>query len=356
MTSSANWARQKDMVEKRDQQPAKVSRRNFLKISAVACWLAAGGHLAVNLARHAPQTVSEARTVMGTVINLALITPDVKLGRQAIDATFSEIERLAGLLDHRRPQAALARLNRDGAMRRAPKALREVLSRALAYAELSDGAFDVTVLPLLKAYDQGRDLQPARNLVDYRLLRLDGERVVLGQRGMAVTLDGIAKGYVVDCAVALLQQMGFYNVLVEAGGDLAGFGRNAENEPWRVGIRHPRATAQTPYLSTLAISQQAVATSGDYMNSFTQDFSQHHIVDPRQGVSPPELSSVTVLAPTAMDADALSTTVMVLGRAKGLALLERLPHVAGVLAGKPDEQSDVATWRTSCFPERDGAL
>lgn len=344
------------MVEESDQQATKVSRREFLKISAVAGGLVAGGHLVMNLARHAPQTVSEARTVMGTVIHLALITPDVNQGRQVVDAAFSEIERLVGLLDHRRPQAALARLNRDGGLRQAPKELRDVLSQALAYAGLSDGAFDVTVLPLLKAYERGGDLQAARDLVDYRLLRVEDERVILARRGMGVTLDGIAKGYVVDCAVALLQQKGFHNVLVEAGGDLAGYGRNAENEPWRVGIRHPRATAQTPYLSKLAISQQAVATSGDYMNSFTQDFSRHHIVDPRKGVSPPELSSVTVLAPTAMDADALSTTVMVLGRAKGLALLERLPHVAGVLAGKPDEQTDVATWRTSRFPERDGAL
>ena len=342
-------------VEGQRQPTTKMNRREFLKISAVAGGFLAGGSLLRHAARYATQTVKEARTLMGTVIQVTLVTPDAEQGRQVVEDTFSEIERLVSILDHRRPQSALARLNRDGGLRAAPVDLRRVLAQAQAYAELSEGAFDVTVLPLLKAAERGGDARAARDLVDFRRLQLVGDGVFLLRRDMAVTLDGIAKGYVVDCASAMLQQRGFANVLVEAGGDLVGYGRNGDNDPWRVGIRHPRATAQTPYLSTLRISQQALATSGDYMNFFTQDFSQHHIVDPRRSMSPPELSSVTVLAPTAMDADALSTTVMVLGQKAGLALLERLPRVAGLLAGKPSEQSKLATWRTSNLPILDGA-
>jgi len=202
---------------------------------------------------------------------------------------------------------------------------------------------------LLQAYRDDGDVQAARRLVGYRLIRLSGDSISLERGGMCLTLDGIAKGYIVDSVVDLLQRRSFANVLVEAGGDLAARGKRADSRPWRVGIRHPRATDAASYLSTLEVSQQAVATSGDYMNSFTRNFSQHHIVDPRQGVSPGgsprELSSVTVIAPTAMDADALSTAVMILGAQEGKALLERLPHVSGLLVSKT-----LDLWPTSNFP------
>ena len=330
----------------------RLNRREFLKISAVSVGLLAGTRLWGAARKNSVHTVKEARTLMGTVIHLSLVTADADQGQKVIDMTFAEIERLVGILDHRKPQAALARLNRDGALHNAPVELTTVLDHALAYGALSQGAFDVTVQPLLLAYQNGGDLQAASSLVDYRLIRLNGDSISLERRGMRLTLDGIAKGYIVDSGVALLQRSGFENVLVEAGGDLAGCGQRGDGAPWRVGIRHPRATDSTPYLSTLDISQQAVATSGDYMNSFTRDFSQHHIVDPRQGVSPGssprELSSVTVIAPTAMDADALSTTVMVLGVQEGRALLERLPHVAGLLVSKT-----LDLWPTSNFPMLD---
>ncbi|MFW6068540.1 MAG: FAD:protein FMN transferase, partial [Chloroflexota bacterium] len=183
-------------------------------------------------------------------------------------------------------------------------------------------------------------------------IRVRNQSIFLEREGMQLTLDGIAKGYIVDSAVAMLRRSGFSDVLVEAGGDLAASGQRSDGGPWRVGVRHPRAIegASTQSMTTVEVSQRAVATSGDYMNSFTQDFSRHHIVDPRSGLSPQELSSVTVLAPTTMDADALSTTVMVLGLREGMTLLERLPHVAGLLVSKANENSDVKMWPTSNFP------
>lgn len=311
---------------------AGISRRRFLQITAVAGTLLVGGRL---LSRHTLHTIRETRTLMGTVINLAVVTPDLPAGQEAMRRTFAEMARLILLFDHRRPEAALARLNQAGRLAAPAPELAELLSLAVHYGELTGGAFDVTVKPRL----DGRQAP-----VDYRQLTISPEEIRLGRPGMAVTLDGIAKGRVVDGAVATLAACGFDNVLVEAGGDLFGGGMRADGSPWRVGVAHPRA-GNGALLATFAIGARAMATSGDYQQAFSADFSEHHIVDPRTGRSPAELASATVLAPSATDADALSTACMVLGKEAGLALLERLPHVAGLLVTK-----EMARFATRNFP------
>lgn len=302
-----------------------ISRRRFLQITAAAGTLLVGGRLA---ARREAHTIRETRTLMGTVINLAVVTPDARAGRDAVARTFAEMARLIALFDYRQPQTPLARLNATGRLAAPPGELVELLTLAQRYGELTGGAFDVTVKPLL----DGRDAT-----VDYRQLRIGESEIRLLQPGMAVTLDGIAKGRVVDGAVTVLNSLGFGSVLVEAGGDLFGGGARADGSPWHVGVTHPRVV-NGPMVATFAISARAVATSGDYQHYFSPDFSMHHIFDPHSGRSPVELASATVLAPSATDADALSTACLVLGRDAGLALLERLPNVAGLFVTKAMER------------------
>lgn len=317
----------------RKQEPPGISRRHFLKIFAATAGVLGGGRLLQQ--QRQLSTVQETRLLMGTVINLALISEDEREGRRAMMATFAEMERLIGLFDHRLATTPLGQLNRRGALAAAPAELVTLLEEAIAYGELTQGAFDVTVRPLL------HEDAPAGNLtavpVDYRAIELNGSDVRFAQPGMSITLDGIAKGRVVDGASAMLEQWGFEHVLVEAGGDLMARGRRDGLNPWRVGIPSPRRSHAQELLARLAVTEQALATSGDYRNSFTDDYSAHHIVDPRSRRSPAELASVTVVAPTATAADALSTAVMVLGVDEGLALLEQLPHVAGLLVTKQME-------------------
>jgi thiamine biosynthesis lipoprotein len=182
----------------------------------------------------------------------------------------------------------------------------------------------------------------AQRFVDYRRIQMNDDAIAL-QPGMALTLDGIAKGTVVDGAVSALERNGYTNSLIEAGGDLVGNGRSADNTPWHIGIQHPRQAGNL--MTTLPISAQAVATSGDYMNSFTADFSRHHILDPRTGQSPTQSASVTVLAPTAATADALSTALMVMGPEAGLALVEGLTAVEALFITK-----EMQLYTSSQFP------
>ena len=156
---------------------------------------------------------------------------------------------------------------------------------------------------------------------------------------MALTLDGIGKGFVVDAGVAELKRHGFPRVLVEAGGDLLAAGRR-----WRIGIRHPRP-ADSALLGRIEAQDVAVATSGDYFQPFKRDRSLHHILDPRTGVSALGLCSATVLAPTAVRADALATLAMTLDPRPARDLLEALPGCEGCLVTKA---GDVV--RTTGFP------
>lgn len=307
-----------------------VSRRQFLQITAVAGGVYLGGRWLRRLAQQT-HTLRETRLLMGTTINLTVVSDDADRSRQAIAATFAEMERLIAIFDWRQPDTPLATLNQTGRLAHPPADLVDILQQANRYSALTDGAFDVTVQPLLTAVRHGADPASAQRLVDYRRLHVTPQQITLAD-GMQVTLDGIAKGRVIDGATTVLQTHGFDNVLVEAGGDLAARGTRSDGQPWRVGVTHPRQT-DSP-LDVLALGAQAAATSGDYQHVFNHDFSAHHIVDPRQGVSPAKLAGVTVLAPAAMDADALSTAVMVLGPEAGLTLIERLPHVAALLVTK----------------------
>ena len=219
--------------------------------------------------------------------------------------------------------------------------MRDVLRLAERVSAMGDGAFDITVQPVLDLYLARHSMPDPESIeqgierVGHRAVRIEGGAVVLDRPGMAITLDGIGKGYIVDRAVDVLAERGFPDVFVEAGGDLMASGDKGADGPWRIGIRAPRPgmTLQARFDAR----NVAGATSGDYMQPFTPDYRQHHILDPRTGYSAPELASSTVLAPDAATADALATLTMVLGSSKGRELLEGLPGCEGYFVSKEME-------------------
>jgi thiamine biosynthesis lipoprotein len=165
-------------------------------------------------------------------------------------------------------------------------------------------------------------------LVDYRRIRIEENRIVLGP-GQRITLGGIAKGYAVDRALETLRKHGVRRALVDAGGDIGTLGSRGAGRDWVVALRNPRQPQQ--YVTRIRAAGTAVVTSGDYERYFDEQRSFHHIVDPRTGYSATELISVTVVAGDAFDADAISTSVFVLGAEKGLILVESMDAVDALL-------------------------
>jgi thiamine biosynthesis lipoprotein len=324
----------------------KLSRRDFIKIAAVAGGVLAGGSLLHKIPRITGATVRDTRLLMGTVVDIVLIAKTKQQGQEAISAAYTEMNHLIHIFDYRNPDSELGQLNRDRAIAPASSELTAILQQAAYFGKLSNGAFDVTVQPILAAYRAGQPLTPdILALVDYRKLSVGNGRVELQIPGMQVTLDGIAKGRIVDGGTTVLKSLGFRNVLVEAGGDLVADGAGPEADTWKIGIANPRPADGKQWLTTLTVTDKAVATSGDYMDTFSNDYNLNHIINPHTGLSPTELCSVTVIADTLTEADALATTLMVLGVTDGLSLAERLPAIEAMLVTKNQEIR-----RTSGFP------
>lgn len=269
---------------------------------------------------------------MGTVLNLTIYGPDRDSCEEALKRTIVTMQKLEEKLSRHMVSSELYQLNRTGVLENPSDDLTSVLRLSQDLSIKSSGAFDVTVLPLVHLHEdiRGANAHPdpqlhssSCNLVGYDKLHLNGRSIRLAEAGMGISLDGIGKGYIVDQGVSTLRGLGFNNVCVEAGGDLMVTGKKKDQVDWRIGIRNPRPQNEQK-LVTIAVSDKAVATSGDYMQPFTPDLRHHHIIDPRSGFSPPELASCTVTAPTVALADGLATAIMVLGKDDALDLIEPL--------------------------------
>jgi FAD:protein FMN transferase len=269
-------------------------------------------------------------------------------------------DREAALFDWRVPDSPVGRLNRGEALAPPPE-VAGALAAALEVASASGGAFDPTVLPLVRlwSFDTGgrlpapAEVEQARRWVDWRRVRRDEQGRYRLPEGFGLDLGGIAQGAVVDLLGSWLEQRGFRRYLVEASGDILVAGVKARGQPWTVAIQHPRRGQE--FVGILKLGEPgrklAVVTSGDYERFFEQGGRRyHHILDPATGYPAMGLVSVTVIAPTCTEADALSTTAFVLGPQRGLALLESRPGVEGLLIAERDGKLEARV--TSGFPLR----
>lgn len=321
---------------------SKLSRRQFLRITASAGLLTAGSIGIAMRGAQTPVSVKESRLLMGSIANLTLISTDSQQAQAAIDAAFGHMQALEDIFSRFREHSQLSALNAEGSLSDPHPALVEVLQRAAAYGHLTNGAFDITIEPVHKLYrDQARigklpsgsAIAAAREQVNYQNIEISQSRIAFSHMGMGITLDGIAKGYIIDQGSEILRQYGFGSVLVEIGGDMNALGHPAAR-PWQISIQQPPDVPPEQQPLVAQLSNSALATSGDYLNTFTPDNSLNHILDPQSGISPLELASASVVASSACDADALATALIVMGKERGLALADRLPNVEALVITK----------------------
>jgi FAD:protein FMN transferase len=271
---------------------------------------------------------------MGTVITIQVVGnggDDRRRAERAASVTraadwFASIERCCSRFD---PESELRQLSAQiGVPVRVSTMLFAAIQFALSVAEETDGAFDPTVGQRMESRGFDRNYQTGESAasriessadISWRDVLLDAdEQTVMLLKPLVLDLGAVAKGLAVDVAARELEP--FENFAVDAGGDLYLGGHNAEGEPWSIGIRHPR---EDSLIETLCVTNTAVCTSGDYEKRSNADPSVHHIMDARSGETAAELASVTVLAPSAMVADALATAAFALGVSDGLVFLER---------------------------------
>jgi thiamine biosynthesis lipoprotein len=283
--------------------------------------------------------------VMGTAISVELWADDARIGAAAVAAVMGEMHRIDRRMSPYKADSELSRINRTAFERAVPlsEEMFRLLARAQEFASVSHGAFDITYAAVGRLYDYRAGVRPteaalqaARAAVGWQHLHLDrrARTVRFVQPGMCIDLGGFAKGYAVDNAIALLQQLGVRHAYVAAGGDSRVLG-DRRGRPWTVAIRDPRRPGEV--VALLPLEDTAISTSGDYERYFDEQAEDgritrhHHLIDPATGRSPQGVTSVTVLASDGVTAEGLSKAVFVLGAGRGLELLETIPGVDAVI-------------------------
>jgi thiamine biosynthesis lipoprotein len=294
----------------------KIGRRRALTIVAAvagaALWPGPAGSAG-------PRRFEWRGDALGTRARILLHHHDREAARDAVRACVAEIGRLEREFSLYRADSALSRLNRDGRLAAPSQDMRRLLADCWRFGALTGGAFDVSVQPLWRliaehfaAHPEATDGPPAgalaaaRALVDYRGITIAPARVTLGP-GMALTLNGIAQGYITDRVAEILRARGWRHVLIDLGEIRALDGRPGGGS-WSVGLEHTTRR--------LALDNRALATSSGGATRFEASGRHHHLLDPSSGASPNAYRSVTVVAPEAVTADALSTALFLLPRAE----------------------------------------
>jgi len=264
---------------------------------------------------------------MGTIVTIEVVDRGTEEAIERAFGWFREIERLCNRFDS---QSELRRIAaHPGVAVPVNEILYAAVEFALAVAEGTGGAFDPTVGHLMETRGFNRDYRTglasntalaSEGAVSYRDVQLDPDaKTITLRRPLVLDLGAIAKGLAIDLAARELEPLEHY--AIDAGGDLYLAGRNPAGEPWTVGIRHPRRDREV--IASVRVSDVAICTSGDYERQDIGNVAGHHIIDPRHGTTADVVVSATVIAPSAMLADALATAAFVLGGDEGIRLLER---------------------------------
>ncbi len=312
---------------------AMLTRRGFLQktcsigaalaVAGIAQGLLPSGSLA---ASGQAKTEQQTRLLMGTLVTLTAVSPDPARAQEAFALAFAEIERLIAVFDRHDAGSALGQLNAAGSLASPPKELAHVLGEALALGRSTEFAFNPAITPLVELFERAKasrsglpgygnsDFRHALALADPAAIQCKDGRIRLEREGMRLTLDGIAKGYIADMASETLSRKGVRDHMVNAGGDIRVSGRAASGEPWRVGVQHP---GKAEGLLTAVPVSGAIATSGSYEKYYDRSRGRHHLISHVTGKSA-DIASVTVRAATAMQADALATTLAFLPPAQAL--------------------------------------
>lgn len=261
--------------------------------------------------------------------------------RDAFAAVQEKARFFERLFSHTLPESSLVRLNAAGGVPvEVEPELAELVCQALRYCEATDGLFDITLGPVVELWSMGQvparpGLEAALTHVDWRKVHVEGNTVQLEDSAAQLVLGGIAKGYIADALVALLQRHGAEHGLVNLGGNVKVFGGKPNGVPWSVGLRVPRASSEVEEAAFAAVelADGSVVTSGIYERGVHAEDGTfyHHILDPRTGMpAETDLVSASLISETSLDGDGYTTALIVMGLQRAFAFVEALPGCEAV--------------------------
>ena len=330
-----------------------MPRRRFLTIAAAsAAFGAAMTRTALATAAGEVPLRRWRGTSLGAAAEILLYHPDQAEADRLIRLSLAEVARLEQVFSLYKENSALSVLNRQGELGDPPFDLVRLLAQSQHFGALTGGAFDVTVQPLWRLYDdhfRGPDADPdgppasaiaaARRFVDYRDILVEADGVAFKRPGMAVTLNGIAQGYITDRIADLLAQNGLEHVLVDLD-EFRALGPRADGTPWPVGIEDPRRPGRT--VKTVELADGAMGTSGGYSTQFDPAGRFNHIFDPGTGGCADRYQSVSLIAPLGATADGLSTAFSVMPPDRIDAVVKTLRTVTAIIVTKDGSLTTIA--------------
>jgi len=335
-----------------DIKAKNINRRAFIKLIT---FTGMGIFLPFALGKEKNlQRVSSTRLAMGTTVTVILLYEKGSDFKNAMESVFEEIKKLSNIMNHYKSDSQISILNRKGHLLNAAPSLVEVVKNALRYYKLTGGAFDITVYPIIELFRksfQNKNVPPSQKEISKVLqcvgsdnIEINGSDIRLKKRGMKITLDGLAKGYIVDKASKVLLSHGIENHLINAGGDMKAAGLRNDNRPWKVAIQDPKK--RNNYLDIIELTDASVATSGNYENYFDAEKIYHHITNPKTGLSPVLNSSASIITPTAMEADALATALMVMSPDYGIRFINSLPECESLVITRDNKMKKSSGWKS----------
>ncbi len=306
------------------------SRRRFIKIAAAQSAAFALVSPSRLLANPRSATLRQWKgIVLGAEASIQLNCEDAKKANRILETCVSEIQRLERIFSLYDERSSLSQLNQKKRLASAPTELVELLQFAKSFGETTHGVFDVTIQPVITAYREHfatresglpANLDTALQAVDYRQIEIGRQTIKLGHSSAAITLNGVAQGYITDKIAALLREEGFGHTLIDLGEkralDTHPTGRN-----WQLGLANGFGVHDVAELDNNALS-----SSGGYGTPFDKTGKHHHLIDPRTGLSVNHHASVHVVAKTATLADALSTTLATCARDEAKEIEGRFPQ------------------------------
>ena len=323
----------------------------MLKHLSISLLILLAGLVAVNAFQPAPLTrFTFTEPYMGTTFRIVLYAKDEATAKQAAKAAFARVAELNAILSDYQPTSELMRLceKAGGPPVEVSADLFDVLTKAEEFSRATDGAFDVSIGPVVRLWRKARrtrelpkaeEIKKALALVDYRNIKLDSQKrtVQLLLVGMILDLGSIGKGYAADAALAVLRQHGIACALVAAGGDIAVGDAPPDAPGWKVGIA-PLKNPDAPPTHHLLLTNAGVSTAGD-SEQFVEIAGKRysHIVDPKTGLGLIGRRSVTVIAPNATTSDGLDTGLCILGVERGLKIVENRKDIAALFVVETDK-------------------